>query len=96
MLLCMQREMETAVGSQFDISKENKENVDERMTTISCFIAKQQPSALGSRRKAEIHKSLKLSHFEIEHTVRRTAFYTQAMQWKVRDTPPSQKEISKQ
>lgn len=62
MLLCMQREMEIAVGSQFDISKGNKENVGERMTTISYFIAKQQPSALGSRRKAEIHKSLKLCH----------------------------------
>ena len=29
---------------------------------ISYFITKQQPSALGSRRKAEIHKSLKLYH----------------------------------
>ena len=28
----------------------------------SYFIAKQQPSALGSHRKAEIHKSLKLCH----------------------------------
>lgn len=62
MLLCMQREMEIAAGSRFDISKENKENVGERMTTVSYFIAKQQPSALGSLRKAEIHKSLKLCH----------------------------------
>ena len=29
---------------------------------ISCFIAKQQPSALGSHRNTEIHKSLKLCH----------------------------------
>lgn len=75
MLLCMQRGMETLI-----LILIKKMFVVGGMTTIPYFIAQQQLSALGSFRQAEIHKSLQpLSHFEIEHTIRRIAFRTQAI-----------------